>query len=297
MDNRSPGVTFDNGGQCNCCQEALARRPHEWWPTPEGRGRLDATIERIKREMSDRPYDVIIGLSGGVDSAYVAHFLRRNYALRILAIHVDGGWNTEAAVRNIELLVRKLNIDLYTHVVEWHEMRDLQLAYLKASVLNQDAPQDHAFLSALYRLAHKFRQRYFLGGMNFSSEGVHVRGGGYPATDARNLRAIHQAHGSIALQTFPMLGSLEYLWLARVRKQIQILKPLNFLPYNKESAKRELIETYGFVDYGSKHQESRFTKFYQEIYLPARYGFDKRRLHYSALIVSGQLTREKPCSN
>ena len=111
--------------------------------------------------------------------------------------------------------------------------------------------------------------------------------------DARNLRAIHQAHGSIALQTFPVLGSLKYLWLARIRKQIQILKPLNYLPYGKEAAKRELVETYGFVDYGSKHQESRFTKFYQEIYLPARYGFDKRRLHCSALIVSGQMTREQ----
>ena len=129
--------------------------------------------------------------------------------------------------------------------------------------------------------------------MNFSSESVHIPEGGYPFEDARNLRAIHRAHGSISLQTFPIIGSLEYLWLARIRRQIQILKPLNYLPYDKEVAKRELVETYGFVDYGSKHQESRFTKFYQEIYLPARYGFDKRRLHCSALIVSGQMTRKE----
>ncbi len=293
MDNSNPGVSFDDSGQCNCCRDALARKPHEWWPTAEGRARLNSTIERIKREMADRPYDVIIGLSGGVDSSYVAHMLRREFDLRILAIHVDGGWNTEAAVRNIELLVRKLDIDLHTHVVEWHEMRDLQLAYLKASVVNQDVPQDHAFFSALYRLAKKYGQRYFLGGMNFSSESVHIPEGGYPFEDARNLRAIHRTHGSIPLQTFPTIGSLEYLWLARIRRQIRILKPLNYLPYNKELAKRELVETYGFVDYGSKHQESRFTKFYQEIYLPARYGFDKRRLHCSALIVSGQMTREE----
>ncbi|MDR6304579.1 hypothetical protein GGQ85_002289 [Nitrobacter vulgaris] len=250
-------------------------------------------IVRIQREMADKPYDAMVGLSGGVDSAYLAHLLRRDFGLRILAVHVDGGWNTEAAVRNIELLVRKLDIDLHTYVVEWHEMRDLQLAYLKASVLNQDVPQDHAFFSTLYRLARKFGQRYFLTGVNFSSESIHIPEGGYPAMDGRNLRAIHRAHGSAALQTFPVLGLLEYLWLARIRKQIEIVKPLNYLPYDKEAAKRELIETYGFVDYGSKHQESRFTKFYQEIYLPSRYGFDKRRLHYSALIVSGQISRKE----
>ncbi|MCK1313373.1 N-acetyl sugar amidotransferase [Bradyrhizobium sp. 23] len=293
MDNSNSGVLFDGNGQCLCCRDALARKPHEWWPTPEGRSRLDAKIEQIKREMADKPYDVMIGLSGGVDSAYLAHLLRRDFGLRILAVHVDGGWNTEAAVRNIELLVRKLDIDLHTYVVEWEEMRDLQLAYLKASVLNQDVPQDHAFFSTLYRLATKFEQHYFLSGVNFSSESVHIPQGGYPAMDARNLRAIHAAHGSRPLKSFPLIGSMNYLWLTRIRKQIQIVKPLNFLPYDKEAAKRELIETYGFVDYGSKHQESRFTKFYQEIYLPARYGFDKRRLHYSALIVSGQISRDE----
>jgi N-acetyl sugar amidotransferase len=292
MDNSNPGVTFDAAGQCVCCRDALARMPLEWHPDEDGRAQLDASIRRIKGEMADRPYDVMIGLSGGVDSAYLAHFLRENYDLRILAVHVDGGWNTEAAVRNIEILVRKFNIDLHTHVIEWPEMRDLQLAYLKASVLNQDAPQDHAFFSTLYRLAKKFRQRYFLSGVNFSSESVHIPGGGYPAMDARNLVAIHRAFGTVALSSFPVLGSFEYLWLARVRKQIQILKPLNYLPYDKEAGKRELIDRYGFVDYGSKHQESRFTKFYQETYLPARYVFDKRRLHYSALIVSGQMTRD-----
>ena len=261
-------------------------------PHPKAAAGSRQRWRRVKREMADKAYDVMVGLSGGVDSAYLAHLLRRDFNLRILAVHVDGGWNTEAAVRNIELLVRKLDIDLHTHVVEWQEMRDLQLAYLKAAVLNQDAPQDHAFFSTLYRLSRKFGQRYFLSGVNFSGESVHIPEGGYPAMDARNLLAIHRAHGSMALHRFPVLGSLSYLWLARIRKQIRILKPLDYLPYDKEAAKRELIETYGFVDYGGKHQESRFTKFYQEIYLPARYGFDKRRLHLSALIVSGQITRQ-----
>ncbi|OJU24928.1 MAG: LPS sbiosynthesis protein [Nitrobacter sp. 62-13] len=293
MDNSNPGVTFNDQGQCICCREALARMPHEWWPTPEGRSRLAGMVARIRREMADKPYDVMVGLSGGVDSAYLAHLLRRDFNLRILAVHVDGGWNTEAAVRNIELLVRKLEIDLHTYVVEWQEMRDLQLAYLKAAVLNQDVPQDHAFFSTLYRLSKRFGQRYFLSGVNFSGESVHIPEAGYPAMDARNLLAIHRAHGLSPLHSFPVLGSLNYLWLARIRKQIRIMQPLDYLPYDKEAAKRELIETYGFVDYGSKHQESRFTKFYQEIYLPARYHFDKRRLHYSALIVSGQMMREE----
>jgi PP-loop superfamily ATP-utilizing enzyme len=191
MDNRNPGVLFDGNGQCLCCRDALARKAHEWWPTSEGQSRLHAKIGEIKREMADKPYDVMIGLSGGVDSAYLAHLLRRDFSLRILAVHVDGGWNTEAAVRNIELMVRKLDLDLHTDVVEWEEMRDLQLAYLKASVLNQDVPQDHAFFSTLYRLATSFGQRYFLSGVNFSSESVHIPQGGYPAMDARNLRAIH----------------------------------------------------------------------------------------------------------
>lgn len=291
MDNRNSGVTFDEQGQCACCRDALNRKPHEWWPTNDGRRRLTEKIESIKREMAARPYDVMIGLSGGVDSAYLAHFLKSQFDLRILAVHVDGGWNTEAAVRNIEVLVRKLDIDLYTYVVEWQEMRDLQLAYLKASVINQDAPQDHAFFSTLYGLSKRFGQRYFLSGVNFSGESVHIPGGGYPAMDARNLRAIHRTHGVGSLATFPTLGSIQYLWMSRIRKSIEIFKPLNYLPYDKEAAKRELVTTYGFVDYGAKHQESRFTKFYQEIYLPARYGFDKRRLHCSALIVAGQMTR------
>ncbi|RZN08682.1 N-acetyl sugar amidotransferase [Bradyrhizobium genosp. SA-3] len=293
MDNTNPGITFDSNGLCNCCRDAVTRKPHEWWPNDEGRARLNAIVVNVRNEMNSRPYDAIIGLSGGVDSAYVAHLLAREYGLRLLAVHVDGGWNTQAAVRNIELLVRNLNLDLHTEVIEWEEMRDLQLAYLRASVLNQDAPQDHAFFSTLYKLAKKYNQKYFFSGVNFSSESIHIPAGGYPAMDARNLRAIHRAHGATPLRTFPVMSSLQYLWLVKFRKQVQIVKPLNYLPYDKEAAKRLLVQTYGFVDYGSKHQESRFTKFYQEIYLPARYSFDKRRLHYSALIVAGQITRDR----
>ena len=171
-------------------------------------------------------------------------------------------------------------------------MRDLQLAFLRASVLNQDIPQDHAFFSTLYRTARSFGIRNFLSGVNFSSECVVPPNWGYPAMDGRHLRAIHNKFGQISLNTFPVMGIYEYVWLTKIRKQLTLHKPLNFLNYDKNRAKHFLIKHYGYKDYGSKHSESRFTKFYQDIYLPERFGFDKRRLHLSSQIVSGQITRE-----
>jgi N-acetyl sugar amidotransferase len=291
MDGSNPHIVFDAQGVCNCCTDAYARMPFEWFPGNEGRRQLNALAERLRAAGHGKPYDAMIGLSGGVDSAYLAHLLRAEYGLRLLAVHVDGGWNTEAAVRNIEILVRALRIDLHTYVVEWEEMRDLQLAFLRASVLNQDIPQDHAFFSTLYRSAGTFGVRDFLSGVNFSSECIVPPNWGYPAMDGRHVRAIHAHFGREKLRTFPVMGALEYLWMTRVRRQLTIHRPLNFLDYNKAKAKALLMDRYGYKDYGGKHNESRFTKFYQEIYLPERYGFDKRRLHLSSQIVSGQVTR------
>lgn len=293
MDSSNPHVEFDAIGECNCCRDARARMPIEWHPNADGRRRLGTLVEFLKREGRGKPYDAMVGLSGGVDSAYLAHLLKAEYGLRLLAVHVDGGWNSEAAVCNIELLVRALDIDLHTYVVEWEEMRDLQLAFLRASVLNQDIPQDHAFFATLYRTAKVFGIRHFLSGVNFSSESINPPNSGYPAMDGRHLRAVHARFGTKPLQTFPVMGVVEYLWLTRIRRQLMIHRPLDLLPYDKGQAKRDLISGYGYKDYGGKHHESRFTKFYQEIYLPARYGFDKRRLHLSSQIVSGQVTREE----
>ena len=292
MDTSNPHITFDPKGQCNCCVEAMARRPHEWWPDSGGRRRLDEIMAQLRKDGTHKPYDAMIGLSGGVDSAYLAHFIKCEYGLRLLAVHVDGGWNTEAAVRNIEVLVRRLDLDLYTYVVEWEEMRALQLAFLRASVLNQDIPQDHAFFSTLYRTAAKFGLQTFLSGVNYASESVVPANWGYPAMDGRHLKGVYQRFGNIPLRTFPIMDLGEYLWLTRVRKQLRVIKPLNYLPYDKEKSKQELARVYAWKDYGGKHHESRFTRFYQEIYLPRKFGFDKRRLHLSSLIVSGQLTRD-----
>lgn len=291
MDESNPNIKFDSVGQCDCCRDARQRMPHVWFPGADGRAQLEEFVAALRLRGRGSPYDAMIGLSGGVDSSYLAYVLRREFGLRLLAVHVDGGWNSEAAVSNIELLVRRLEIDLHTYVVEWSEMRDLQLAFLRASVLNQDIPQDHAFFATLYRTAVSYRISNFLSGINFSSESVSPRNWGYPAIDGRHVKAIHTQFGQQPLTSFPIMPAREYLWLTRFRRQLTISHPLNVLPYDKTQAKQILISELGYKDYGSKHSESRFTKFYQELYLPQRYGFDKRRLHLSSQIVSGQVSR------
>ncbi|MDF0695201.1 N-acetyl sugar amidotransferase [Rhizobium sp. MC63] len=293
MDNSNPSIVFDANGQCNCCRDALNRKPHEWWTGPEGDIRMRRLIATLKEEGADKPYDAMVGLSGGIDSAFLAHLAARKHGLRLLAVHVDGGWNSEPAVHNIEILVRKLDLDLHTYVIDWQEMRDLQIAFMKASVLNQDIPQDHAFFSTLYRTAAKFGIRHFLSGVNFASESVIPRGFGYPSIDGTHASAIQKRFGSLKLTTYPFMSPLEYIWLTRVRRQLTIHRPLNYIDYNKEEARTELQREYGWRDYGGKHSESRFTKFYQDIYLPKKFNFDKRRLHLSSLIVAGQMTREE----
>jgi len=291
MDESSTGITFDAAGQCNCCRDALARRPHEWWPGPAGRQRMDRLVDQLRQAGRGKPYDVMIGLSGGIDSAYLAHLAVRELGLRVLAVHVDGGWNSEPAVRNIESLVRKLDLDLHTYVVEWQEMRDLQVAFLRASVLNQDIPQDHVFFTTLYRTAKKFDLRHFLSGVNYATENVVPPGSGFPYTDEVHLRGVHRRFGKVPLATYPVMPFVEFLWLTRLRKLLTVHRPLNYINYNKDQAVDVLRQQYAWRDYGAKHSESRFTKFYQDIYLPQKFGFDKRRLHLSSLIVSGQLTR------
>jgi N-acetyl sugar amidotransferase len=292
MDDSSPAIQFDEKGQCNCCRAALNRLPSEWWPGTEGGERMARLVRHLRKRGKGQTYDAMIGLSGGIDSAYLAHLASRQHGLRLLAVHVDGGWNSEPAVANIESIVRGLDIDFYTHVIEWQEMRDLQVAFLKAGVLNQDMPQDHAFFATLYRTAKKFGIRDFLSGVNFASESIVPPNFGYPSIDGKHIRSIHALFGKAPLRTYPIMGIVEYLWMTRIRRQLNIHRPLNFFPYDKQAAQQELKEDYGWRDYGSKHSESRFTKFYQDIYLPRKFGFDKRRLHLSSLIVAGQITRD-----
>jgi len=292
MDDSNPFIEFDSHGQCNCCRDALRRRASEWWPDASGEKKMAGLAEYLRRQGKGKKYDAMVGLSGGIDSAYLAHIASRRYGLRLLAVHVDGGWNSEPAVANIEAMVRGLGMDFHTHVIEWKEMKDLQVSFLKASVLNQDMPQDHAFFATLYRTAKHFGISDFLSGVNFASENIVPPGFGYPSIDGRHIRAIHKRFGQGALRTYPVMNLFEYLWLTRVGQKLAIHKPLNFFNYDKNLAQEELKEIYGWRSYGSKHSESRFTKFYQDIYLPRKFNFDKRRLHLSSLIVSGQVKRD-----
>jgi N-acetyl sugar amidotransferase len=292
MDESNSAILFDEVGRCNCCIDAEARVQRGWFPGSLGAEKLEHMASKLRREGKGKPYDAIVGLSGGIDSAYLTYVGKRRLGLRLLAVHVDAGWNSEPAVRNIASVVRSLDIDLHTHVVEWGEMRDLQRAFLHASVLNQDIPQDHVFVSTLLSMARRFRIRNVLSGVNLSSECINPPGFGFPATDGYHARAIQRQFGKIDMVSYPFMSLPDFLWRTRICRQIVMHYPLNFMNYDKEAAKSELAREFSWVDYGEKHSESRFTKFYQDIYLPEKFGFDKRRLHLSSLIVSGQMTRD-----
>ena len=292
MTEDAAGVIVGTDGQCNCCKDAFARLPSEWWPNAEGERRMTSLVAALKKEGRGKPYDALVGLSGGIDSAYLAHLMATKHDLRLLAVHVDAGWNSEPAVHNIEKIVRALDLDLVTAVIEWQEVRDVQRAFLHASVLNQDFPQDHAFFATLLRVARQHGVGSFLSGVNFASENLHVPHDGPSSTDGKHVRAVHAAFGEHALKSYPIMTIAEYLWTTRVRGYPKRHRPLDFTSYDKEAARAELERVYGWRDYGPKHSESRFTKWYQEVFLPRKLRFDKRRLFLSSLIVSGQLSRD-----
>lgn len=294
MDTSDPDITFNSEGVCNHWINFEKIKPNMWFPNAEGRRKLDAMIEQIKSDGKGKKYDCVIGLSGGVDSSYLAYVLRKQYPeLRILAIHIDGGWNSELAVHNIENIVNRLDIDLYTGVVPWKEMQDLQLAYFKSQLANQDVPQDHVFFANLYDVANKNGIKYFLSGGNLATECILPSSWGYDAMDSTQLRAVHKKFGKIKLKEYVTVSFFKSKIYYPYIKKFKILRPLDFLPYNKDQAKAVIQEELDWRDYGGKHHESKFTKFFQSYWLPTKFGFDKRRAHLSSLIASGQLTREE----
>lgn len=292
MDTSDPEIVFDDQGVCNHCRQFDAVTRKEWFPNEEGARRWSAICEEIKAAGRASEYDCIIGLSGGVDSSYLALKVREQ-GLRPLVVHVDAGWNSELAVGNIEKVVRHCNYDLHTHVVDWEEMRDLQLAYLRSGVANQDVPQDHVFFASLYHFATRNRIRYILSGGNIATEGIFPKAWHGSAMDAINLRAIHRRFGERPLRHYRTISFFEHYILYPLVKKMRTVRPLNYMPYDKASAIRELEAAIGWRSYGRKHGESLFTKLFQNYYLPTKFGFDKRRPHLSSLVVSGQLTRDE----
>jgi N-acetyl sugar amidotransferase len=292
MDTTDPDIKFDAEGVSNHVSSFNKEVGVTWFPNEEGRKRLNILVEEIKKAGKGNDYDCIIGLSGGVDSSYLAYFLKAEYDLRILAVHVDAGWNSELAIHNVENIVKTLDIDLFTYVVNWKEMQDLQLAYLKANVINQDIPQDHVFMASLYNTAKTHKIKYFLAGHNHATEGILPESWFYRSADLRNLKDIHKRFGKIPLKTYPTTGFWKDFIYYPFIYGLKIKRPLNYIPYDKDHAKSVIKEKLNWRDYGSKHGESNFTKFYQNYYLPTKFNVDKRKAHLSSMIMSGLTTRE-----
>lgn len=292
MDTSDPMISFDHNGCCNHCNGVVNEIVPQWHPNSEGEARLAALVKTIKTEKRG-DYDCIIGLSGGVDSSYLAYVTKTRLGLNPLAVHVDGGWNSEEAVSNIEKITTKLNIDLYSIVVDWEEMRDLQLAFLKASVPNQDIPQDHAFFAGLYAYAVQYNIKYVLSGSNFATESILPSAWGYNAMDSTHLKAIHKQFGQGKLRSFPILTLFkQHIYHPHI-KGMSVVRPLNYMRYSKSIAMDVLEKELDWRYYGGKHCESRFTKFFQSYYLPVKWGYDKRRAHLSSMIMNNEVTREQ----
>ena len=292
MDTSDSNITFDARGWCDYCNNYYQNIRPNWHPDEIGARELDKQVEEIKRAGKGRDYDCVIGLSGGVDSSYVTYLAKEKLGLRPLLLHVDAGWNSQQAVNNIEKLIDGLGLDLHTEVVDWLEMRDLQLAFFKAQVPHLDTPQDHAFFAGLYNFAAKHGVKYILTGANYSTECVREPlEWHYHASDLRQLKDIHRRFGTRPLKTFPLADIFTYKLYYRYLKGVRVVKPLNYVPFIKEEAMQMLVDRFGWQRYAHKHYESRFTRFYEGYWLPTKFGYDKRRAHFSSLILTGQMTR------
>lgn len=283
-------ITFDERGACNYCN-TYDRLHADLVPDPATAADLLASkIVEIRRAGEGRPYDSIMGLSGGVDSSYLAHVAKQQ-GLRPLCIHFDNGWNSEMAVQNIHHIVHKLGFDLETYVIDWDEFRDLQRAYLKAGVIDIEALTDHAIFASMYRLAFRMGIRYVLSGSNVVTEGILPYHWTHRKSDYINIIDIHRRFGTLPLKSFPLIDKKTK---DRIRKWgLETVELLNWIPYDKDQAKALLQRELGWQDYGGKHYESIFTKFYQAYILPVKFGVDKRKAHLSTLICSGQISRDQ----
>lgn len=294
MDTTDSCIKFDSKGWCDYCNNYYQNILPHWHTDHRGEDYLKSIVAQIKKDTKGKSHDCLIGLSGGVDSSYVAYIAKEKLGLNPLLFHVDAGWNSQEAVNNIEKLVDGLKLDLYTEVIDWHEMRDLQLAFFKAQVPHIDTPQDHAFFAALYNFAAKNGFKYILTGANYSTECVREPlEWHYHASDLRQLKDIHAKFGTVELKTFPTADILKYKLYYRFLKGVRVVKPLNQLPFEKEKAMQELVDRFGWQKYAHKHYESRFTRFYEGYWLPRKFGFDKRRAHFSSLILTKQMSREE----
>jgi N-acetyl sugar amidotransferase len=294
MDTSDSRISFDEDGQCNNCKSFINFIKPGWDSDIKDDKKFHQLIESIKKAGKNSKYDCVIGLSGGLDSSYLLHAAVKDYGLRPLVFHVDGGWNTEAAVRNINSLISGLGLELITDVINWKEMRSLQLAFFRSGVPHIDLPQDHAFIASLYKFALKNNIKYILNGSNYSTEGIrNPINWGWFGTDLTQIEDIHTKFGELELKKYPLSGILNHKFYLKYIKGIKVVTPLNFIKYSKKEAEQILFDAYGWTPYPQKHFESRFTKFFEGHWLPSRFGFDTRRPQFSSLIVTGQMSREE----
>lgn len=294
LDTSYPGITFDKNGISNHYWDFHKVVKPNWHPDEHGHQELERHVVAIKAAGKGKDFDCLLGLSGGVDSSYMLHTMVNKYGLRPLVFHVDGGWNSELAVHNIHVLIDNLDLNLYTEVINWEEMRDFQLAWFKSGVPHIDIPQDHAFIAVLYQFAEKYGINTILNGGNISTECVIMPSQFYYwGTDMTHIRDIIKRYGTVPMRTYPFSSIYRHKLHLRYIKGVKVFKPLNFMPYTKQLAVDLLQKEYGWKPYPQKHFESRFTRFYEGYWLPTRFGFDVRRNQLSSLILTEQMTREE----
>lgn len=294
MDTTDAIIVFDQKGVCDHCNTYYHFTLPRWHTDERGNNALRTLAAKLIKEGAGKDFDCIIGMSGGVDSSYLTYIAKEILGLRPLVFHVDAGWNSQVAVNNIERLVDGLNLDLYTEVIDWEEMKDLQLAYFQSGVPHIDTPQDHAFFATMYKFAEKYRVKTILTGANLSTECVrNPVEWMYYQSDSIQLRDIHRRFGNRPLLSFPVTSILWHKVYLPYLKGIKVVRPLNYLPYIKQEAMDLLSDRFGWQPYPQKHFESRFTRFYESYWLPKRFGYDVRKVQYSSLILTGQMTRDE----
>lgn len=291
MDTSDPTIRFNSNGICNYCTSALKLISKDGYKGQKSDEEFAIIINTIKEKQKSKEYDCVIGVSGGVDSAYLLHLAHKE-GLRILAVHVDAGWNSNTAVSNIHKLCNKMNIDLKTIVIDWSVFKELQRAYMFSGLPNLDVPQDHVFFTALYQFAEKYGIKYVLTGSNVATESIMPAYLVYDASDFTSLKDVYKKNRRVcvSLQKYP---HMTYIKKKYYYKHLQIIRLLNYVDYSKTKAINVLINEYEWEYYGGKHWESRFTKFVQTVYLQKKFGFNKSRAHLSNLIVNHEISRDE----
>lgn len=291
MDTTDPEITFDKDGYCNHCTEYLERTSKRVYLGVETDIKLNELVKKIKFSGKNKKYDCVLGISGGIDSCYAA-YVAKNLGLRVLAVHMDNGWNSDAAVKNIKYVVNMLGIDYESYVLDWVEFKDLQLSFLKASVPEMETPTDIATPAALHKIAEKHGVKYVFSGGNFATEGILPKSWHYNAKDVKYLNAIHKKFGTVKLRSFPVFGYQQEMYYKFI-KGIRIIYILNYVPYSKKESMQLLEQKLDWKYYGGKHYESKYTSFVHSYILPVKFQIDYRRATLSTQICAGEVKRDE----